>query len=82
MTLDVDAIEERARTCSVEYEEPDATYSDAEEDMFALIDEVRNLRVTLAPILAHADNPDTAPPLRISVRQAREMKEKVENVLS
>jgi len=37
----------------------------------------RLLRAALAPILAHADNPDTAPPLRISVRQAREMKEKV-----
>lgn len=36
------------------------------------------LRAALAPILAHADNPDTAPPLRISVRQAREMKEKID----
>jgi len=37
--------------------------------------EINRLRAALAPILAHADAPDTAPPLRISVRQARKMKE-------
>lgn len=33
----------------------------------------------ISPILAHADAPDTAPPLRISVSMARETKEKVED---
>jgi len=39
--------------------------------------EIQRLRAALAPILAHADAPDTAPPLRISVRMARKMKEKI-----
>jgi len=42
-----------------------------------LFQENKRLRAALAPILAHADNPDTAPPLRISVRQAREIKGQV-----
>jgi hypothetical protein len=41
--------------------------------------EIARLRAALAPILAHAEAPDTAPPLRISVRQAREIMEDVEN---
>lgn len=41
--------------------------------------EIARLRAALAPILAHADAPDTAPPLRISVRQAREIMEGLEN---
>lgn len=50
---------------------------DVEKEIAARDAEIKRLRPALLPILAHADNPDTAPPLRISVRQAREMKEKV-----
>lgn len=43
----------------------------------AILAENARLRAAIAPILYHADAPETAPPLGISVRMAREMKEKV-----
>ena len=40
-------------------------------------DENARLRAALAPILNHADSHDYAPPIRLSVRQCREIKEMV-----
>ena len=40
-------------------------------------DDITRLRAILAPILAHADAHDYAPPLKFSVAACREIKEKV-----
>lgn len=42
-----------------------------------LLAEVRRLRAALAPIICHADAPDTAPPLRLSVEDCRKIESEV-----
>lgn len=39
--------------------------------------EVDRLRAALAPILRHAAQPDTAPPLRLSVEDCKKIKERI-----
>ena len=39
---------------------------------------IKRLKYALSPILRHADAPDTAPPLRLSIGDCRKIKEKVD----
>lgn len=41
--------------------------------------EIARLRSALAPVLIHADAPDTAPPLRLSVGDCKNIKNMAEN---
>lgn len=67
---------DEAAECS-EREYHDAENDEAHAEELAEKDaEIVRLRRVLAPLLSHADAHDYAPPIRMSVRQCREIKEK------
>lgn len=45
------------------------------EECKRLQEENEALRAAISPIIRHADAPDTAPPLRLSVQDCRKIKE-------
>lgn len=47
------------------------------EDMGLIVESLERRDAALAPILRHADAPDTAPPLRLSVEDCREIASEV-----